>query len=87
MKDQTGAMDDKYYSKTPSAEADVKNPQGVNDYNNQESGIDSSRKKFSCGKDPERHIPGRYTFTITICNIDDTTQSHLHEMHNRVQTQ
>ena len=30
----------------------------------------------SCGENPERYIPGRCAITITICNIDDATQSH-----------
>ena len=33
-------------------------------------------KKLSRSKDPERHIPGRCTITITICNSDDGTQLH-----------
>ena len=29
------------------------------------------------GKSPERYISGRCTITITICDSDDTSQSHI----------
>ena len=51
-----------------------------------ESGIDSRRKKFSWGKDPERYIPRRYAITISICNSDDNTQPHTQKMHKLIQT-
>ena len=41
-----------------------------------EKTIDSKRKKHSKGKDPKRHIPGRCTITITICDSHDATQPH-----------
>ena len=34
--------------------------------------LTAGRKMLSRGKDPERHIPGRCTITITICNSNDT---------------
>ena len=52
-----------------------------------ENGIDSKRKKLSRSKDPKRHIPGRCTVTITLCNSDDATPSHSQEMQSRIQTQ
>ena len=36
--------------------------------------------------DLETHIPERCTVTITICNNDDTTQSHSQEINIRIQT-
>ena len=51
-----------------------------------ESWIDSRRKSFDRSKDPKRHIPGRCTITITICNSDDATQPHTQEMYCRIQT-
>ena len=56
------------------------------DHGNLESGFDRNRKRLIKGKDPERHIPGKCTITITICNSDDTTQSHSQEMHRWIQT-
>ena len=53
---------------------------------NLKSGTDSRRKKPSRGEDPERHIPGRCTITITIWHSDDATQWHSQEMHSRIQT-
>ena len=41
-----------------------------------ESGIDSKKKKFSWGKNPERHLPERCAFTITICNCKNATKPH-----------
>ena len=41
-----------------------------------ESVIDMGKKKFSTGENPERYIPGRQTFTISIYNSNDATQSH-----------
>ena len=49
--------------------------------------INSGRKGLSRSKDPERHIPGRCTITITVFNSNDATQSHSQEMHSRIQTQ
>ena len=40
------------------------------------SGIDSQRKKFSWGKNPERYIPWVCIITITVYNSDDATQLH-----------
>ena len=51
-----------------------------------ESGIDSWRKKFSWGKNPESYIPGRCVITIIICNNDDATQLHTYETHWRLKT-
>ena len=34
---------------------------------------------------PERHIPGRWTITITIFDSHDATQIHSQEMHCRIQ--
>ena len=39
--------------------------------------------KLSRGKDPKRHIPGRCTITITICNRHNATQPHPYEIHSR----
>ena len=44
--------------------------------NKPESGNDSIRKNFSKGENTERYLPGRCTFTITICNCNYTIQSH-----------
>ena len=44
-------------------------------------------KKLSRSKDPEIHIPGRCTITITIYNSDDATQPHTLEMHRQKQTE
>ena len=57
------------------------------DHGNLKNGTDSKRKKISRGKDPKRHILGRCTITITICNSHDATQPHALEMHSRIQTQ
>ena len=43
-----------------------------------EKGIDHRRKKFIRSKIPERYLPGRCAITITICNIDEATQSHTY---------
>ena len=56
------------------------------DHGNQKSGIDSRRKKLSRSKDTKRHITGRCTTTIMICNIDYATQPHRWGMHSRIQT-
>ena len=40
------------------------------------SWIDSRRKNLSWTGNPERYLPGRCFFTITICNRDNTTLSH-----------
>ena len=34
------------------------------------------RKNFSNDENPERHLPGRCTLTITICYSNDTTPLH-----------
>ena len=44
-----------------------------------EIGINSARKNFSRGENPERHLPGKCTFVITICYSNDVT--HLQEIH------
>ena len=44
------------------------------------------RKELSRSKNPKRHIPGRCTITITICDSHDATQPHPLEMHSRIQT-
>ena len=41
-------------------------------------------KKLSRGENPERDLPGRCAITITICNSDDTTESHTEEMHRQI---
>ena len=42
-------------------------------------GTDCRRKNFSQGENPERYLPGRYAFSITICNSNDATQSYTYE--------
>ena len=49
-----------------------------------ESRIESRRKKFSWGKNPERNIPG-WCSVIIICYSNDATQSHTQEMRGRIQ--
>ena len=45
------------------------------------SGIDSRRKKISCSENPGLYILVRSAIIITICNSDDSIQSHTKEMH------
>ena len=42
--------------------------------------IESRRKTFYWGKNPERYNPGRCTNIIITCNSDDTTQSYTEEI-------
>ena len=55
-------------------------------HGNQESRIDSRRKKLTWSKDPESYIPGRCTINIIICKSDDATKQHTQEIHRRKQT-
>ena len=43
---------------------------------NWKSGIDSKRKNFNRGENPERHLQGRCAFTIAICFNNDAIQLH-----------
>ena len=54
-------------------------------HDKQESGIDSRRKNFSRGENPVKHLPGRCTFPITICNGNDATQLYTQEVHRGLQ--
>ena len=49
--------------------------------------LPAREKSFAEVRDPKRHIPGRCTLIITICNSDDGNPSHSQEMHSRIQTQ
>ena len=42
-----------------------------------ESGAGSKKKNLSRGENQERNLPGRCAITITICNSDDATESHI----------
>ena len=36
-----------------------------------QKGVNNNNYKLRRGKDPKRHIPERFTITITFCNSDD----------------
>ena len=40
---------------------------------------------FTIGENPERCMPGKCAFTITICSSDDGIQLHIKEMHWQIQ--
>ena len=51
-------------------------------YEKLESGTDSKRKRLSWDQNPEMYLRGRCAISITIC---DAIQSHIEEMHRRIQ--